>query len=148
MKTFESFDGLEDYLIGIISTIPMQPLFKEIEQLIKSSIERNFKEGGRYGSGKFGGGSNKWTKSKRAILQGGQTLQDTSSMKLNVGVQVSSDGNGQFNVTLTAGKVYSAAHNFGHPSRPKLPARPFLVIQDEDLEDITQLVAEYLAKHI
>jgi len=147
MKTFESFDGLESYLVGIFSQVDFSPLFKQIETLIKSSIDRNFKAGGRFGTGKFGGGSNQWVKSARSKKQSGQTLQDTGSMKLGVGVQVSYNS-GQFNVTITAGKVYSAAHNFGHISRPKLPARPYLVIQDEDLEDIVELVSDYLAKQL
>ena len=147
MRNFENMDDFEIYLAGILSTIDLSPLFSRIEQLIKSSIELNFKQGGRFGSGKFGGGDNKWIKSKRAIQQSGQTLQDTGSMKIGVGVKVSYSS-GQFNVTLSAGKLYSAAHNFGYSSRPKLPARPFLVIQDSDIEEIQQMVVEYIHEHL
>lgn len=147
MRTFDSFDGLETYLYGALSTMDMTPLFNDIELLIKSSIELNFKQGGRFGSGKFGGGTNKWIESKRAIKESGQTLQDTGSLKSNVGVQITYNS-GQFNITLTAGKLYSAAHNFGHSYKPKLPKRPFLVIQDEDIELIKEWVVEYITENL
>ncbi|MCX6145723.1 MAG: phage virion morphogenesis protein [Candidatus Kapabacteria bacterium] len=147
MRSFENIDDFELYIGSILSTIDLSPLFSQIEQIIKSSIEINFKQGGRYGSGKFGGGDNKWIKSKRAIAQSGQTLQDTGSMKIGVGVKVSYNS-GQFNITISAGKLYSAVHNFGHSSKPKLPARPFLVLQDEDIKLINELVVEYIVERM
>lgn len=143
---------------------------KSVAEIIRSSIDRNFKEGGRYGNGKFGGGSNKWMKSWRSEEQNGQPLSDTGELLATTlaSVKVSSDGRG---IIIEAGsnKPYAAIHQFGGkiPITAKLraffrfkaksaknnkwfslfksamdkeafnmPARPYLVLQDEDVEDI------------
>lgn len=143
---------------------------KVVAEIVRSSIDRNFKEGGRYGNGKFGGGSNKWLKSHRSEDQNGQPLSDTGQLLAATlaSVKVSSTGNG---IVIEAGsnKPYAAIHQFGGkiPISAKsraffrfkaksaksskwfslfksalnkesfaMPARPYIVLQDEDVEDI------------
>ena len=143
---------------------------KAVAEIVRSSIDRNFKEGGRYGNEKFGGGANKWMKSYRSEEQSGQPLSDTGQLLATTlaSVKVASNGKG---IIIEAGsnKPYAAIHQFGGkiPITAKsraffrfkaksaktnkwfsllksamdkeafaMPARPYLVLQDEDVEDI------------
>ncbi len=44
--------------------------------------------------------------------------------------------------------IYAAIHQFGGRAgrghAAKIPARPFLVVQDDDLEEIKEIILDYL----
>lgn len=66
-------------LSKVINSIPLQPLYEEIGEILLNSVAKNFREGGRYDTGaggEFVGGATKWIESKRAKEQGGKTLRD------------------------------------------------------------------------
>lgn len=118
-----------------------EPLYEEIGEIIVASIEKNFREGGRYAvdpndSEQYVGGPTKWIESKRAKEQSGKTLVDTSQLSTSITYVASASG-----VEFGTNKVYGAIQHFGgetgrNKSVTLLP-RPYLVIQDEDYEEIS-----------
>ena len=143
----------------------LTPVAGAIRNILMTSIDRNFSEGGRYGTDNvFGGGATRWKPSGRASGQdsitvtkrdkkgrfrkekvGGQTLVDTG--QLAASIQVSVVGH---TVQIGTNKIYGAIHHFGGKAgrghSVSIPARPFLVVQNEDLEDIGEAIVRYLAK--
>jgi phage gpG-like protein len=124
----------------------LSPVMPEIGEIIVSSVQTNFEVGGRHGTANDYGGSNSigtWTPSQRALDQGGQTLLDTGRLAASIVYAIS--GN-----TLYIGTnvVYAAIHQFGGTGMDGPIARPFLVIQNEDLEAIKTAVINYFATRI
>ncbi len=127
-----------------------------IEEIIRNSIDRSFSAGGRFGSGRGGGGRNRWKRSNRARSQSGQTLIDTGRMLDDViqNIRIRISGKSLI-VDLGAdvqvnGKPLAAIHHFGAKIRRKngkvtiLPARPLFNIQEEDIKKIAQIIASRL----
>ena len=144
----EMIDDLQEQFTSLLQNIDYSPIFPLIEQVLQTSIDRNFSEGGRYGeNNQFGGGFTKWKKSKRAMKQNGQTLVDTGQLAASIRVNVAQES-GLITVEIGSNKVYAAIHNFGGQTGRNrsvtMPARPFLVIQDEDIEEIQQLIVNFL----
>lgn len=115
-----------------------QPLYEEIGEILVASIEKNFREGGRYSvgeGGEFVGGPTKWIESSRAKKQSGKTLVDTAQLSTSITYEATASG-----VEVGTNKIYGAIQHFGgETGRDKsvtLLARPYLVVQDEDLEEI------------
>jgi phage gpG-like protein len=115
-----------------------EPLYEEIGEILVASIEKNFREGGRYGigdDGEFVGGSTHWIESKRALKQSGKTLVDTAQLSTSITYEATASG-----VEVGTNKIYGAIQHFGgETGKDKavtLLPRPYLVIQDEDLEAI------------
>jgi len=85
--------------------------------------------------GEFVGGATDWITSGRAERDGGQTLMDTGQLATSITKEVTSKG-----VTIGTNKVYGAIHHFGGKAGRGLlltiPARPHLVVQEEDYENI------------
>lgn len=166
-----------------------------IKEIIRSSVEDNLQNEGRFGSGIFGGGTSRWKPSLRAQKQSGKTLQDTGQLAASIQVSVQSTGglsinedgvlqnNGSIEIKVGSNKTTKTGfnlaqiHNFG--AKPKvtersrkfffakwketkqsfwlsmartkktefnIPARPFLVLQDEDIVKISEKFTEYLGK--
>lgn len=129
-----------------------------IREILMTSINRNFQVGGRYGNDNpFGGGNKKWVKSKRAILQSGMTLLDTGQLAASIRVNVKFEGN-KLKIVIGSNKTYAAQHQFGFKSRTStnvkrfksytkshkftIPARPFIVIQNEDIVNIRNFIVK------
>lgn len=174
-------NSIINFIISKFKTISYASLSPQIRELLITSINRNFQVGGRYGKDNpFGGGSTKWKKSKRAVLQSGMTLQDTGQMAASLRVQVKFEGN-KLIIQMGSNKKYAAHQHFGSkeggfqhpggtpyiikngkavfvkkswasqnekkirgytkPHKISIPARPFLVIQDEDIKNIRDMIA-------
>jgi phage virion morphogenesis protein len=153
------FDRIGE-IIGRLIRIDMTPLYSEIGGIVEESVDRNFREGGRFAPGdepgEWVGGSQRWLPSQRA--QGstskerrrktkgsgaaGQTLLDTGRLAASLTYQVSPNG-----VTFGTNVIYGAIHHFGGQAGRKrsvtLPARPWLVIQEEDYSDIEEAVERF-----
>lgn len=126
-----------------------------IGEIILSSVEENFAREGRFESaGSWRGGNTRWadlaasTKAARA-KQGkwpGQKLQ-MSQGGLAASISKVVKGNA---VTVGTNKAYGAIHQFGGQAgrgrKVTIPARPFLVVQDEDVEDIMDVLDKYISK--
>lgn len=129
------------------------PLLEEIGEIVKLSVKRNFEDGGRPG---------KWKTSKRAAAQGGVTLSDTGRLRSSITSLVSGKV-----VEIGTNVKYAPVHQFGTKGyiiRPKtkkalnipgiglrmwakhpgLPARPFLMVQEQDKVVILETIADYV----
>jgi len=202
MPSFDDIDTLAAHLLNKVDTVDFSPVFRKIQQVVQTSIDRNFSEGGRFGSEKLGGGTEKWLPSKRAKKQSGKTLTDTGQLAASIRVAVTQQGK-QVNIEVGSNKAYAAIHQFGgvvdvpaHSATSKLarkkirvmdettgkmvwtgktsvrfakrkrklsknvtsrtytigaysftlPARPFLVLQDEDLTAIKNILIGHIIK--
>lgn len=140
----------------------LAPVLPDIGEMFRSSIDQNFAVGGRFGSEPFGGGKERWKISIRAREQGGQTLLDTRRLSASVGYSIS--GN---TVSVGSNVIYGALHHFGKKIEGKsggflyfrigkrgsnlyrkrsvtIPARPWLVLQSEDVTEAVEIVASYV----
>jgi phage virion morphogenesis protein len=126
-----------------------------IGEIVLSSVEKNFEAEGRYESaGSWRGGGTRWkdlaesTKAARA-KQGkwpGKKLQmSQGGLATSINKSVTKDA-----VTVGTNKAYGAIHQFGGQAgrgrRVTIPARPFLVVQDEDIEDMVEILDNHIAK--
>ena len=146
-------DAFGSRIGNILSNIDLRPILPTIQQIVDNSIQKNFNEGGRFGSGRLGGGTNKWKPSKRDQKEKkinssyGKTLIDTAQLVQSIRVSVTQSGS---KIIIQAGsnKVYAAIHNFGGKTRgsTEMPKRPYIVLQDEDVQQIISVVASHLAK--
>ncbi|RKJ69089.1 phage morphogenesis protein [Butyricicoccus sp. 1XD8-22] len=108
----------------------------------------------------------RWKTSVRAALEGGKTLVQTSQLRSSI--RVKADGTG-FAVGTNA--KHAATHQFGEPGRTirarrakalrfqiggrwvskkqvriKIPARPFLGLSEEDMQELKATVEDYIVK--
>ncbi len=139
--------------------IDRRPLMRKIAETMRDAVEENFAQEGRP----------KWKPSKRALRQGGKTLQDTSNLASRISTYSDND-----NAVVGTNVPYAAIHQFGgkipartvKPKKAKalkiptdkgfifrkkatlpaveIPARPFLKLTDEDMEEIKKVVARHL----
>lgn len=143
------------WIVGALADLS-RPM-KSIAQLLRTSIVKNFEAGGRPA----------WKPSKRGQREGGTTLTDTGNLRKSIhGLSGSSYAGAGTNVK------YAAIHHFGGTTRPheifpvkakalfwpgakhpvksvkhpgsKIPARPFMMIQDEDWIGIKETLAKYV----
>lgn len=133
-----------------------QPLMKKIAGIMYDAVEENFRHEGRP----------RWKPSKRANMQGGQTLQDTGSLAASISKK--HDNN---SAQVGTNKVYAAVHQFGFKGRVNIPshtrrvkkgvaavkahsrrmnihARPFLKLTDGDLNEIKKTIMKYFMKYL
>ena len=138
----------------------MTPALRHIGVTVKSSVKRTFSAEGR---------PKKWASSKRADDEGGQTLSDTSRLRNSFTVAVSNNS-----VVVGTNVAYARVHHFGakkgsfgtfpvavkaHKRKGKqvkahmrsvklpwgdIPARPFMLIQDEDRVEINAALNDFL----
>jgi phage gpG-like protein len=136
------------------------PALAEAGETVRTSVERNFIAEGR---------PQKWKPSRRAAKTGGQTLSDTGRLRNSFSVEADSR-----KVSIGTSVSYAAAHQLGakigarvilpvkgkalfwpgarHPVKKvnwpgaTIPARPFLVIQDEDWVEIRAAMAEHIMR--
>lgn len=112
-----------------------KPMLEKITIIIQRAVDLNFQRQGRPA---------RWKPSIRATEQGGQTLRDTDELHKSVAVHpVVKIGKN----TLTFGtkKKQAPSMHFGYPPR-NIPARPFLVITDEDKKKIETLLKDEIRK--
>lgn len=133
----------------------LTPVMRTIGEVVRSSVERNFAASGRP----------KWKPSKRVIREGGQTLSDSGILRRSFTVAAGRD-----KVSVGTNVIYAAIHQFGgktrpHDIRPKnkkalrtpfglfrkvkhqgsiIPARPFLMVQNEDWTEIKHAINDYI----
>jgi phage gpG-like protein len=114
-----------------LGTIP----WNEVGQIAKASIGKNFDIGGRYSSGVIGG-SKRWILRKKRYTH--KILVKSGELKNSFYVQLVSNG-----VKVGTRDPKAPTHNYG--SRKKnIPARPFLVLQKEDIKQINKIIKKHL----
>jgi len=125
----------------------LKPAFEEIGELLVTSITKNFEVGGRYSvPGTWRGGSNKWQPLSPATLKrkrGNKILIETTNLLNSINWQADIDS-----VEVGSNRVYAAIHQFGGKAgrgrKVTIPARPYLVVQQENLDEITDILGDYL----
>ncbi len=115
--------------------------FDEVGQMGLQSIRKNFEVSGRYNQpGEEIGGSTQWQARKdnapHPLLVKSGALRDGVYMQLNT--------NG---FTLISDKPYSAAQNYGY-AKNNLPARPFMTIPPEEIQEMAEEIARQLTKGV
>jgi phage gpG-like protein len=141
----------KDFVSRLTQTFgDVTPALQEVAQIIVDSISENFDVGGRHGTGPYGGSegaTHTWKRSKRAIEQSGMTLLDTGRLATSITYSIGID---RKTIHIGSNVVYAAIHNFGgYNGRNRSVhqiARPFAVIQTEDIEDIRAALTAYYAR--
>lgn len=117
----------------VARTKDMTPLMKTWGSIGRSSVIENFEAGGR---------PDKWQPAK----DGGRTLYRqgmAGGLAGSVSYQAAPD-----HVVLGTNKIYGAIHQFGGPTGRNhavdMPARPYLMIQDEDLAEMQAALMDYV----
>ena len=86
-----------------------------------------------------------WLKSARALAEGGQTLTDTGRLRGSIAHTVTDGGRA---VEVGSNVLYAAIHQFGGRAgkglRAKIPARPYLGIDERDRDAIARIVSRAL----
>ncbi len=88
-----------------------------------------------------------WLKSARALAEGGQTLTDTGQLRGSIAHTVTDGGRA---VEVGSNVIYAAIHQFGGRAgrgrKAKIPARPYLGIDDRDRTNILLIVSRALER--
>ena len=123
----------------------IKPVLEHIGDEILKSIDLNFSEGGRHSGDPdsiFGGSQSweSWSPKYQKKRGSGQILLDTGNLVGGLDKEVSKD-----ELLITSGgggsSVYAARQHYGGGG---IPARPFMVIQEEDLDDALQDLSRFL----
>ena len=83
-----------------------------------------------------------WLKSARAIAEGNRTLTDTGRLRGSIAHTLTEGGRG---VDIGTNVAYAAIHQFGGRAgkgrRARIPARPYLGVDEHDRDTIRRIVA-------
>jgi phage virion morphogenesis protein len=108
-----------------------------IGETVVASVQQNFEEGGR---------PTRWAGLKPATWarkKSRKTLVEDKVLSGSISKQVTGS-----TVVVGTNVEYGAIHQFGGKAgrgrRVTIPARPFLLVQDEDWEEINEAMAEFL----
>lgn len=127
------------------------PVTEVLSHKLRNSVDENFEAGGRYDrAGVFTGGTKTW---KKRADESPSFLQEGGVLRKSIMPEHTHDES-----TVSTNIEYAAAQNFGHtyasrgslPLRPvvdsgvTLPARPFMVVQKQDVEDAKRLGLAHL----
>lgn len=151
-----------DTLLEIMKdrAVHLKPIMAVTGNMVVKSVRQNFREGGR---------PEKWEKSKKSK---GMTLIGTGALMKSIHYKVHDDGMGV--TIMTGPQKYAAILHFGGTTAPheikarnfkalgfmrggekvhyrkvhhpgsNIPARPYMLLQDEDIENIKKVMLEYL----
>ena len=85
-----------------------------------------------------------WLPSQRALDENGKTLIDKGLLMASINYEASTDA-----VTVGSNVIYAAIHQFGGETgrnrAVEMPARPYLGVNDADLDEIEMIVADYVS---
>lgn len=120
----------------------LRPLMKNIAGIFASSTEDNFREEGR---------PEKWTdlagatKKKRAKKRKwpGQILQVEGKLATSVNTQYD-DNSAVIGSNLDYARIHQLGGNAGKNHKAEIPARPYLKLTNDDLEEILNVITIYL----
>ena len=156
----------------------LSPIMDELAEIIDASVQENFDVGGRYGTdNEMGGGSEHWRVSQRARRQNGQTLIDEGRLRGTFKVRAHADGvsigsnlkyaaihhfGGAINhpggtpyvniggvpTFLRKDGTYPDGTKFTRAHRIGIGARPWAVVQNEDLTEMNRVVVNFLRRKV
>lgn len=86
----------------------------------------------------------KWPKSKRAAKEGGQTLTDKAFLRRSIDSAATPE-----KVMVGSNLPYARIHQLGGKTgkghKVDMPARPYLGVSKEDMEEVRETMADFLA---
>lgn len=115
-------------------------------EVLRRSAEQNFRAQGRPQRWQ-GLADSTLSRRRRGRGRGGpQILIDTARLKNSISYRLVSEG-----VEVGTNVVYAPRQHFGFPGGPgrghsRTPARPFLVVQDEDIETIAGIFRRHIGR--
>lgn len=124
-------------------TSNLQPLMKNIAGIMADSTEENFKEEGRP---KWKDLSEKTKTARRKTGHyPGQILQVSGQLAMSITTQYDNES-----AVIGSNKVYAAIHQLGGLAGKNksvtIPARPYLVITDDNFEDVLSQTQKYITE--
>lgn len=88
-----------------------------------------------------------WLRSARAVAEGGRTLTDTGRLRGSIAHTLTDGGHG---IEVGSNVAYASLHQFGGRAgrgrRARIPARPYLGIDQRDREAIDRIVSRALER--
>lgn len=119
------------------------------------SVEKNFRAQGRPvqweplaggGGGRRRDGRGRYSKGKAGRRRRGKILIDKARLKNSISYRLVTAG-----VEVGTNVIYARRHHFGYEGgegrgRSRTPARPFLLIHDEDIRDIGEIFRRHVEK--
>lgn len=121
-------------------------LQNEIGEIVVSSVQQNFQTGGRVGDKEYEGGSKKWQPVSKDYAKYKKSKKKDPmkvllfSGQLRASITHKSQGG---TISVGSNKVYAARHQYGGKGTP---ARPFIVVQNEDREGIQDAIVADLSR--
>jgi len=119
----------------------LTPVMKIIGETVRTSVVRNFEKGGR---------PDAWQPLAPATLKGEKRGAGILRRRGFAGGLLGSINSKAYKDRAVVGtnKVYGAIHQFGGKAgrghKVTIPARPFLMVQDEDWDEIKEALAGYI----
>lgn len=119
-----------------------RPAMEIIGEIITASVQRNFEKGGRPSTWEV------LSPVTLALKKGqGSTLIGKGGMASGLMGSIHYEAESDV-VYIGTNKIYAATHQFGRPGGgwggSDIPAREFLVVQEEDWDEIVMAIDEYL----
>jgi phage gpG-like protein len=124
-------DRLQDAAVLLAPAVPV----------VAAAIQRNFDQEGR--PERWPPLSPGYALWKAARYPGRKILERTGALRSSIRVGI--DPTVPAALVASTDVPYAAAHQFGVPQR-NLPPRPFLVLTDEDREEVAQVIADALTE--
>ena len=138
---------------GIEAGLDLTPAMKEIANHLQTATQLRFER-------EQGPGGTPWRPSRRAIEDGGQTLTLSGDLRSSIGTASGKDYAAAGPERSFGAAVYAAIHQFGGEIRPRakralsfgggvfalvrMPARPYLGIDDQDRAAIGDILGGFL----
>lgn len=86
----------------------------------------------------------KWPKSKRAAKKDGQTLTDTALLRRSIDYATTSD-KVMVGSNLPYARIHQKGGKTGKGHKVDMPARPYLGVSEEDMDEVRETMADFLA---
>ena len=138
----------------------LTPVFTKILLTIQKAVEDNFTAHGRYNGdsdiGIFSGGDIQWEplaqSTKKAYEKKGWVLEPTLYRSQSSGLRntLFFQGAGNNTIVVGANSPYARIHQLGGGGglnhAANIPARPFLTLTPEDVQDIVDTIGKYIVE--
>ena len=149
MEYFDRIDDLAGWFNkGAVDKLKSKAFYNIVADIVESSIQQNFEVQGRFsGKGENAtGGTTTWSPLASSTIKArtrkgyypGKMLQVTGALKSSISYEATNEG-----VSIGVGMEYG---KYLQQGTSKMDARPFLVIQEDDLEEIGQEAIRFLMK--
>lgn len=138
--------ALEKLIQGVAAGVSsLDPFFDAVEMHMIDSLTKNFESGGR---------PQRWKPLSPVTIEmkgSSGILQDSGALKNSVNAQ--NTEREALSLKLFAGESHGAFHQyadedpgsqFGMTNRKGMPMRPFMMFQDEDIDEIEDILGKYI----